>query len=89
MKTGLLLISLLTGIAVTVSGCTKAPDAPPPVTGGGSSSEKPEQPSEPSDPDEVLVLPEHLPPENYANSFSNDPYLPVSVQYSSSVPVNS
>lgn len=89
MKTGLLLISLLTGIAVTVSGCTKAPDAPPPVTGGGSSSEEPEQPSEPSDPDEVLVLPEHLPQENYANSFSNDPYLPVSVQYSSSVPVNS
>ena len=80
---------LMAAFAVMLlSGCSKTPDAPPPVSGNGQVSGGTETPEEPADPEEVLVLPEHLPQENYSNSFNNDPYYPVSVRYSTSVPVS-
>lgn len=80
-------IILLIMASALVYGCVKGQDAPPPVAGGTTPVEEPDV-EEPEYPEDVYVLPEHLAQENYDESFNNDPYYPVSIQYSSSVPVN-
>ena len=80
-------IILLIMASAPVYGCVKGQDAPPPVAGGTTPVEEPDV-EEPEYPEDVYVLTVERCVENYKESFNNDPYYPVSVQYSSSVPVS-